>query len=130
MTQFGDRLRQFRQAQGLSLDDLASATGISRAYLWKLERKPDVNPSLDRLQKLADALGTSVGDLAGETPQEATKTRGVPLSLKHCQDKYKLSEQDVSDLSQIRFRGGHPTDPDDWFALFLQLKRFSVVSDE
>lgn len=129
MTQFGDRLRQFRQAKRFSLDDLANATGISRAYLWKLERKPDVNPSLDRLQKLAEALGTSVGDLAGETPEPA-RSRSVPLSLKQCQSEYDLSEQDVSDLSQIRFRGGHPTRPDDWYALYLQLKRFSGAPDE
>ncbi len=65
MSQFGDYLRELRQAQGLSLDDLASTAGISRTYLWKLERKPSVNPSLNRLRKLAAALGTTVGDLAG-----------------------------------------------------------------
>ncbi len=121
MSRFGDHLRKLRQAQGLSLDDLASATGISRAYLWKLERKPDVNPSLDRLRKLAGALGTTVGDLAVDTND--SEVPHAPASLLECQKAYDLTPEDLADLARIRFRGGHPTNKDDWYALYLQLKR-------
>lgn len=122
MARFGDHLRKLRQAQGLSLDDLASATGISRAYLWKLERKPNVNPSLDYLQKLATTLGTTVGDLAVATSDDL-EVPSVPRSLLECQEAYGMSPEDLKDLARIRFRGGHPTKKDDWYALYLQLKR-------
>ena len=121
MIRFGDHLRKLRQAQSFSLDDLASATGISRAYLWKLERKPNVNPSLDCLQKLASALGTTVGDLAVD--KNTAEVPQVPASLLECQKAYDLTAEDLADLARIRFRGGHPTDKDDWYALYLQLKR-------
>ncbi len=119
IAQFGDHLRGLRQAQGFSLDDLASKAGISRAYLWKLERLPDANPSLKLLRKLADALGTTVGDLA-IGPGELLPA--IPASLMKCQETYGLMPADSADLARIRFRGGHPTDKDDWYALFLLLK--------
>jgi transcriptional regulator with XRE-family HTH domain len=121
MSRLGDHLRKLRKTQGFSLDDLASKTEISRSYLWKLERKPDVNPSLDLLQKLADALGTTVGDLAVDS--DAGEAPAVPASLLECQEAYGLTPADLVDLARIRFRGDHPTDKDDWYALFLQLKR-------
>lgn len=118
---FGDRLRTLRKAKGLSLDDLAGESGISRAYLWKLERKPEANPSLDRLEKLARALDTSVGELTGSTvPVEPEK---IPPSLARCQEQFGLSAEDVNDLARIRFRGGQPSDPEDWYVIFLQLKK-------
>ena len=120
MSSFGDRLRRFRQAKTFSLDDLASTTGISRAYLWKLERKPDVNPSLDLLHKLAEALDTTVADLAVPASFEAPE---IPPSLRACQEQHSLPDDEIADLARIRFRGGHPTNKDDWYLLYLQLKR-------
>lgn len=122
MSEFGDRLRRFREAKGWSLDQLGSETGISRAYLWKLERKEGVNPGLDVLKRLARALGTTVGDLAADAPAEVDAPE-IPASLVACQAKYQLSDDKVADLAGIRFRGGHPQDPDDWYELYLQLRR-------
>ncbi len=120
MSSFGDRLRRFRQAKRFSLDDLASKASVSRAYLWKLERKPDVNPSLELLQKLAKALDTTIADLAAPTSLEAPE---IPSSLRACQEQHGLPDDEIADLARIRFRGGHPTDKDDWYLLYLQLKR-------
>jgi len=66
MSRFGDYLRELRKRQGFSLDDLAAETRISRTYLWKLEKNPDVNPSIKLLQRLAGPLDTTVGYLAQE----------------------------------------------------------------
>ena len=130
MIGFGDRLRQFRQAKGLSLDKLASETGISRAYLWKLERKANVNPSIDLIEKLAEALGTTIGDLAVDATTKPREAQEIPDSLRIAQAEYGLSNQDVGDLARIRFRGGHPTDPEDWYLLYLQLKRVTGARSE
>lgn len=118
---FGKRLRTLRNAKGYSLDDLAERTGISRAYLWKLEKKPGSNPSLDRLERLAEALDTSVGELAASS--KAVAPQEIPSGLAECQQRFNLSREDVNDLAKIRFRGGQPSSAEDWYLLYLQLKK-------
>lgn len=58
----GQRIRKLREERGLSLDQLANKTGVSRAYLWKLEMKP-CNPSVGILQSLAEALDVELYEL-------------------------------------------------------------------
>lgn len=128
MPGFGERLRALRKSKGYSLDELAEITRISRAYLWKLEKKPEANPSLDRLQKLAEALDTSVGELTGST--KPLEPEEIPTGLRKCQEEYGLSAEDVNDLASFRFRGGQPSHPDDWYALYLQSKRWLGAEEE
>ena len=60
----GDRLRRLRRARGQSLDALASLSGISRAYLWKLEKSHALNPGIQTLRALAPPLQCRPGYLA------------------------------------------------------------------
>lgn len=64
---FAARLKRFRDAAGLSLSDLATAAGISKTYLWELEKDDDgkSSPSLAVVQQLAAALSVGLLDLAG-----------------------------------------------------------------
>ena len=84
------------------------------------EDHPTVNPSLDLLHKLAEALDTTVADLAVPASFEAPE---IPPSLRACQEQHSLPDDEIADLARIRFRGGHPTNKDDWYLLYLQLKR-------
>ena len=60
-------LRAARHAKGLSQGDLARATGLSQADISDIERcDPGVNPTLDRLEKLAAALDTVPGTLLSD----------------------------------------------------------------
>ena len=63
-TRFGQKLKELRQAAGLSQAALAAAVGIGRVAVAKLESSPGANPTLDTMQKLAAALGVTVGQLA------------------------------------------------------------------
>lgn len=57
-------LRAARRAKGFSQDSLAEASGVARPDISDIERgDPGVNPTLDRLEKLATALGTVPGAL-------------------------------------------------------------------
>jgi len=128
---FGQRLRDLREDRGLSLDDLAAKAGISRAYLWRLEKKPDGNPSLELIARLAEGLGTTIGRLLPGTSEHGGETEvEVPPSLAECREQYKLSFEDVQDLARINFRGGHPLRPDDWYQLYLTLNRSVGERDE
>lgn len=46
-----------RQAQGLSMQRLADRCGLSKAHVWNLERRDAMNPTVEVLAALADALG-------------------------------------------------------------------------
>ncbi|WP_338549097.1 helix-turn-helix domain-containing protein [Roseovarius phycicola] len=60
LTQLGEDLRGLRRAQGLTLDDLAVASGKSVSFISKIERG-QARPSVTTLQELAGALGVPVG---------------------------------------------------------------------
>jgi DNA-binding Xre family transcriptional regulator len=58
----GGRVRQEREGRGWSLAELARRTGIQPPNLSRLENGKHV-PSLDTLQRVADALGVRVAEL-------------------------------------------------------------------
>lgn len=61
----GPRLKARRQAQGLSLDALAAASGVSRSMISDIERGARM-PTVLVLARLATALGATVSRLLGE----------------------------------------------------------------
>jgi transcriptional regulator with XRE-family HTH domain len=52
---FASNLRKFRNAKGISQEDLALTANINRSYLSKLE-KGTTYPGLEIIGKLADVL--------------------------------------------------------------------------
>lgn len=58
------RLRELRQARGLSQEELADLAGCHRTYIGMLERRLG-NPSLKILTRIALALNLPVRDLLG-----------------------------------------------------------------
>jgi transcriptional regulator with XRE-family HTH domain len=70
---FGARVRTARTRQGLTLDALAAAAGISRATLSNLERG-EHSPSLTAATNVARALGISLSQLLGEEERRPVVT--------------------------------------------------------
>lgn len=56
MIGFGERLKAARKEKNLTLEQLGSALGSSKAYAWQLENKQEATPSGDLLMKLCAAL--------------------------------------------------------------------------
>ena len=72
---FGERIRSKRKEAGLTLDQLAEASGCSKSYIWELENKNPPRPSADKLASIAKALGTTSDYLlALDTETEASAT--------------------------------------------------------
>lgn len=61
----GSQIKAARKRKGMTQIQLADAANISRSYLGDLEGDR-YNPSVDTLQKIASALGTTSGILLGE----------------------------------------------------------------
>ena len=60
----GDRAKELRRGRGLTLEELADLSGVSRAMISKLERG-EKNPTLVVAAKLAEGLGVTLSQLAG-----------------------------------------------------------------
>ena len=65
----GGRIRELRQQRKLSLEALATRSGVSRAMLSKLERGEN-NPTLVVAVKIAKALGVTLSQLIGVEEQQ------------------------------------------------------------
>ncbi len=75
----GPRLRQFRLAQGLTLDELAESSKVSRGTIHRIELD-QVSPRLVTLADLCRALGISLGDffrMGDEVPSPAGEAHGT-----------------------------------------------------
>lgn len=59
----GIKLREVREAKGLSQEELAKKADVSRTTIWSLETNPNAQTTTKTLIKIADALGTTVGDI-------------------------------------------------------------------
>ena len=62
ITQFGKRIRQLRQARGLSQEKLAELTGFHRTYIGMIERG-ERNLSLSNIGVFARIFELSVSEL-------------------------------------------------------------------
>jgi transcriptional regulator with XRE-family HTH domain len=65
----GENLRRLRKSRNQSLDDLAVASGVSRAALSHIETSKG-NPTVGVLWKIAVGLGVPFSDLLGEMKKE------------------------------------------------------------
>ncbi|GAB3057565.1 helix-turn-helix domain-containing protein [Sediminivirga luteola] len=61
----GARLRESRSAQGLSLSELATATGLTKGFLSRVERD-ETSPSVATLVQICQVLSLPIGDLFAE----------------------------------------------------------------
>src|SRR6476619_1912493 len=73
MEPLGARLRRQRRKLGLTLDDLAGRTGISKPYLSLIETGRVPNPPSDeKLRRLEQSLGFTPGELVTQAHLQRT----------------------------------------------------------
>ena len=81
---FGRSLKRAREASGLSVGQVAEMIGVSQPTYYKYESlKEDVLPSFVTLVQLSEALGVSLGTLAGlesstDRPPEEASDKSPP----------------------------------------------------
>lgn len=61
----GERVSQLRQLQSMTLEQLATASGVSRSMLSQIERGK-ANPTLAVTQRIAQTFGISIGELVDD----------------------------------------------------------------
>lgn len=73
----GARLRATRRAQGLTLEQLAGATGLTKGFLSRLERD-DTLPSVPTLVHICQALSLPIGALFAEPDVHVIRRSEAP----------------------------------------------------
>lgn len=71
-TLLGKKIHEARKREKLSLDKLAELTESSKSYIWELENKDGVNPTADKVSKIARVLKIPVEYLLDNQQQELT----------------------------------------------------------
>ncbi|MEY9770999.1 transcriptional regulator with XRE-family HTH domain [Sinorhizobium fredii] len=67
----GERVRDMRSAQALTLDELATRSGVSRAMISRIERG-EASPTAQLLARLCSALGTTLSALFASAAENAS----------------------------------------------------------
>jgi len=111
----GSALRQAREVRELSAVDAARASGISPAYMSRLENDAVRKPSPHVLLRLSEALGVPYADLMrlsgyqvpGETGRSSNEAIGTALFANLTEDeREELLEYLAWYRSRRRARGG------------------------
>jgi transcriptional regulator with XRE-family HTH domain len=118
----GQRIRERRQELGWSLSHLGEEAGVSKGYLWSLEKgETDARPSGKTLYLIARALGVTMSDLLGrELLVEPSQDR--PPELIAFARKENLPDTDIEMLAAINFRGRRPAAEKDWEFLYRAIR--------
>ena len=90
----GNRIQQFREAKGLTLEELATLTGISIKHISVLERGVKV-PRLATFLTIADALGVTPNDLVADPSVDSNYPKAIqekvaPLPIEKQEKIYKI----------------------------------------
>ncbi|WP_238650729.1 helix-turn-helix domain-containing protein [Paenibacillus piscarius] len=67
----GSRIHKLRLEKGYSLSELADKADVAKSYLSNVERNIQSNPSIQFIEKIADALQVSIHTVLYGTPVEA-----------------------------------------------------------
>lgn len=93
MDYLGRRLRQLRQSQKITLQQLAEVTGLTASFISQVERNQTM-PSILAIQKISKALGTSVTYFFEESISESKiivrKDQRKKLTIPDAKINYEL----------------------------------------
>src|SRR5215204_4632703 len=111
MEAIGPKLRKQRRRLGLTLDELAGRTGISKPYLSLIETgRVKSPPSDEKLRRLEQSLGFNSGELVSQAHLQRTPrdVRAVLAKL--------LSREGASEAAIVPTANGAAIDLDKVFA--------------
>jgi len=112
----GSTIREARINRGFTLNELAKAAGVSKAYLSQLENEKFSNPTTDILKKLSVSLNISIETLLNFTGLSLSggQNASTPAQLRALAREEHLDNQDIDMLSHITYRGRQPNSVEGW----------------
>ena len=130
----GERVKSLREQINLSISELAEKAGLTRSYVWQIEKGDNRNPSADALYRIARVLNVTVGELLEEpvVVSDESAARELPPGLKDfIEERGRLQQpipyEDILALTTVEFRGRRPSTKEEWSSLYELLKMSSQV---
>lgn len=129
--ELGRRVRAEREKAGLSLAQLADTSGLTKAYLVRLENQTG-NPSVEVVAQIAEALDLTAADLlGGPVIRYVADDDDVPPSLRAFAEEAELSSSDLKMLASIRWRDKQPPQSTErWRYVYRSLLMSSEIDRE
>ena len=115
-----------RKELGLSQGTLAQKAGISKNYVWLIERGDAQNLSVGILHRLASALETTPNELLGESDGNSPK---IHPALREFSLKEGLSFEIVDKLARIPKPGLEPDTVTKWRRLYQAVRPYIEQTD-
>lgn len=72
MDLIGEKIKQLRENQKLSISELAKRANVAKSYLSSIERNIQSNPSIQFIEKISSVLGVTVNELLDENDANAS----------------------------------------------------------
>jgi len=119
--EFGHHVQRRRKDSGLIQEELAQKANLSRNYVSIIERGDAQNVSMRIISQIAVALGTSPGELIGESAQDEQL---IPPALRQFALTEGLSYEIVDRLVRLPRRGQEPKTVDEWRQLFSLIREY------
>lgn len=98
MSTFGKKLREYREAKGLSQKELAKLLNTSYSVIGKYERD-EMQLSIEAAKKIAKLVDTTVGYLLSESEQE--NVLKDPDMLKRLTEIEKMEDTDKGHILSV-----------------------------
>ncbi|MBT4501414.1 MAG: helix-turn-helix transcriptional regulator [Gemmatimonadetes bacterium] len=135
--EIGDNIRKYREIQGLTLPDLATQAGVSKAFLWEIESGKSKRPGAEVLFKIAQVLGVTIAHLLGREPEKTEQNLiepeindGLRAFINECKRRGNPLEADeIKSLSFVQLKGGRPTTKQQWALVYGMLKEMTGGGD-
>lgn len=66
----GEKIKELREANDMSISELAERANVAKSYLSSIERNIQSNPSIQFIEKISNVLGVTVHELISEEPSD------------------------------------------------------------
>jgi len=103
----GEKIRQMRNAAGLSLHELADKAGLHKSNISEIENEKRFKPNLKTLERIAAALDCQVGDFFERSDErEASLPWGLHELIEDDRSRflYRITPEEIEWMKGIRFR--------------------------
>ncbi|MDM0612173.1 helix-turn-helix transcriptional regulator [Clostridium perfringens] len=93
----GKNLREIRRAKGFTMKELSSKSNVSQSYISDLENEKNNKPSIDILNKLANALEIDINYFILENHKQAMKDLAERWNAKTEEERKAISDKIINE---------------------------------
>lgn len=97
----GRKVRDLRQEKGFTLEQLATAAGASKSYMWEIENKAVARPSAEKLARIAEALGVTTEYLVDDNRTEPSANQQDEAFFHRFQSADKSVKKKLSQILDL-----------------------------